>query len=102
MTKALQKIIICLFLTSIDAVDVLNDFPATGGNSIIQSGTSNSVFQSNGNNVIISRRMGPDNVEHDYISISNPDVRIDGDYCKMKFVTFNRAKLIFFQSRVLA
>jgi len=81
MTKTLRKIIICLFLTSVDAGDVWNSFtPGTSANSIAQGDASSSVSQSNGNNVFISRRMGPNNVENVYISVSNPNVKVDGDY----------------------
>lgn len=45
-------------------------------------GTSQSVFQNGGNSVVISRRMGGNDEVEDYISVSNPKIRIDGDYCK--------------------
>lgn len=49
-----------------------------GGNSF----GSHSVISSDGNNIIINRRMGPDQKPEDYISVTKPNIRIDGDYCE--------------------
>lgn len=54
-----------------------------GHNSVINNGgQSSSVYSSNGNNIIVNRRMGSNNEEETYISVSKPNIRIDGDYCK--------------------
>lgn len=53
-----------------------------GGNSVVYSGSgSNLISQNGGSNVIVSRRMGSNQESDDYVSISNPKIRIDGDYC---------------------
>jgi hypothetical protein len=53
------------------------------GNGFVSSSGSHQIIQSNGNNnVVISRRMNADNVQEDYISMSNPKIIIDGEYCK--------------------
>lgn len=55
-----------------------------GGNSFVSSGSgTHSVVQTGGNNIVISRRMGANQELDDYISISNPNIRIDGDYCNL-------------------
>lgn len=90
MMKTLLEILLCLHLTSVNAA---NDFyqgqfqssNVVDGNSYV-SGGSNSVFQSNGNTVVINRRMGPNNEEDNVVTVSNPNVKIDGDYCKMNFM----------------
>lgn len=54
-----------------------------GGNSVTYSGSGSNTFSQNGgSNVVISRRLGPNQQSDDYISVSNPKIRIDGDYCK--------------------
>lgn len=61
-----------------------------GGNSFVSSGSgTHSVVQTGGNNIVISRRMGANNELDDYISISHPNIRIDGDYCKWNKENFN-------------
>lgn len=55
------------------------------GNSFMSSGTHSFMQGSGGNNVVISRRMGPNQQNEDYISIASPSIRIDGDYCKRRF-----------------
>ena len=59
-----------------------------GGSSFTssQSGSQSVIQSSNGDShVIITRRTGKDGQETDpYISVTNPNVRIDGDYCKKK------------------
>lgn len=54
-----------------------------GQNTVVNNGgQSSSVYSSNGNNIIVNRRMGSNNEEETYISVSKPNIRIDGDYCK--------------------
>lgn len=44
-------------------------------------GGSSFVSSNDGNNVVVSRRMGPNQEVEDYISVSQPKIRIDGEYC---------------------
>ena len=92
MKKLFLEILVCLILASIDAAYNQNsDYQGQhviigqdgniNGNFHASTG-SNSVYQSNGQSVIINRRMGPDRKEQTYVSVSNPKVTIDGDYCK--------------------
>lgn len=54
-----------------------------GGNSFTSNGgQSSSVYSSNGNNIIVNRRMGSNDEEETYISVSKPNIKIDGDYCE--------------------
>jgi len=78
-----MKTFLCVLMVSTAAVESQINFNAHStvidGNNFVSTGT-NSVVQSNGNSVVISRRMGPNNEEQQYISVSSPNVRIDGDY----------------------
>lgn len=57
-----------------------------GQNSVFNNnGQSSSVYSSNGNNIIVNRRMGSNDEEETYISVSKPNIKIDGDYCKELF-----------------
>ncbi|CAO1411265.1 unnamed protein product [Diamesa serratosioi] len=52
-----------------------------GGNTFTNNGgQSSNVYSSNGNNIIVNRRMGTNNEEETYISVSRPIIKIDGDY----------------------
>lgn len=63
-----------------------NGFQYSGfgnGNSFVNNGgQSSSIYSNNGNNIVVNRRMGSNNEEETYISVSKPNIRIDGDYCK--------------------
>ena len=43
---------------------------------------SHSVFNSNGNGIVVSSRFDSNGNEEKYISIGSPKIRIDGDHCK--------------------
>ncbi|CAO1398084.1 unnamed protein product [Diamesa hyperborea] len=61
-----------------------NGFQYSGfgnGNSFVNNGgQSSSIYSNNGNNIVVNRRMGSNNEEETYISVSKPNIRIDGDY----------------------
>lgn len=83
----LVNILLCAFtMTSIEGADQF--YQSSGSSFSSGGGNSNSVFQTNGNSVVISRRMGPNNEEQEFISVSNPDVKIEGDYCKLIYKYF--------------
>jgi len=43
---------------------------------------SHSVFNSNGNGIVVSSRFDSNGNEQKYVSIGSPKIRIDGDHCK--------------------
>lgn len=43
---------------------------------------SHSVFNSNGNGIVVSSRFDSNGREEKYISIGSPKIRIDGDHCE--------------------
>ena len=43
---------------------------------------SHSVFNSNGNGIVVSSRFDSEGNEEKYVSIGSPKIRIDGDHCK--------------------
>lgn len=43
---------------------------------------SHSVFNSNGNGIVVSSRFDSNGNEEKYVSIGSPKIRIDGDHCK--------------------
>lgn len=57
---------------------------SSNGNSFFSSGqSSHSVINANGNSVVVSKRF-VNGKEENYISTTNPKIRIDGEYCKSK------------------
>lgn len=49
---------------------------------------SHSVFNSNGNGIVVSSRFDSNGNEEKYVSIGSPKIRIDGGHCKYIFLYY--------------
>lgn len=47
---------------------------------------SHSVFNSNGNGIVVGSRFDSNGNEEKYVSIGSPKIRIDGDHCKYYYI----------------
>lgn len=70
-------------------------------NGNINTASHSSFSSGGGSNVVVNRRMGPNQEVSEFISVTNPNVKIDGDYCKISHASCtNELLTLNFQSTV--